>query len=638
MCGICGVISPEQDSQTRKSVLRTMTSLLRHRGPDGLGYYHDRRADLGVRRLAIIDLVTGDQPISNEDGTIHVVFNGEIYNFRQLRSQLEARGHQFKTTGDTEVIVHAYEEFGPACLEQFNGMFAFALWDQPRERLVLARDRIGIKPLYYWFEAGLLVFASELRAVIAHPRVPREIDPIALDQFLTLEYIPGPRTIFKGIFKLEPGHYLTLEAGELRDVEYWDLRQVPVPTSEQECAEQLFALLDDAVQLRLVSDVPLGTFLSGGIDSSTVLCLMSRHQDDPVRSFSIGFDDQTYNELPWARQAAEAFGAEHHEKVLNPDLHALALRLGQHLDEPIADFSIFPTFLVSELARHQVTVAMSGDGGDEVFGGYDTYRAERLSRYYALLPGPVRLSILPDVMARIYPRPAKKGIVNMARRFVQGAAMPPELQHTRWMMFLTEADKKSLYQPGLLSSIDQGTLSQEFEERFNRAGHRDSLAQQQYVDIKSYLPDNILAKVDRMSMAVSLEARVPFLDHRVVEFAWSLPESFKMRALSSKSILRKAMMGHLPASVLSKPKQGFSIPIKHWLRGPLLPLMMELLAPDRIRQGGYFEAACVERWKAEHLHGQENHSHRLWALMVLELWSGANKPQAVVEADLARAS
>jgi asparagine synthase (glutamine-hydrolysing) len=591
-----------------------------HRGPDDEGYYTDKQVGLGMRRLSIIDLSTGRQPLANENGTLWIVFNGEIYNYRQLRNQLEQQGHVFSTKTDTEVIIHAYEEYGANCLEHFNGMFSFAIWDTVNRRLFLARDRLGIKPLYYWFSGNQLIFGSELKAIIQHPDTPREVDLAALDQFLTLEYIPAPSTIFKGINKLPPGHFLVFEAGQLNLKQYWEVPFREAPANEATCAEILTELISDAVRLRLVSDVPLGAFLSGGIDSSTIVAFMSEAMTEPVQTFSIGFDDKTYNELPYARAVACHFGANHHEEILKPDIVALVEQLVHHFDEPFADFSSFPTYLVSEMAKHHVTVVLSGDGGDELFAGYETYVAQNLDRLYRLLPTRIRKDALPALMARISPRPAKKGLVNKAKRFVEGGALPPSLQHTRWMTFMSDNDKVALYQPEFRSASNGFTSMSVIENYFQKATQADWLAQQQYVDIKTYLADDILTKVDRMSMAASIEARVPLLDYRIVEFAMSLPPHLKLNRGQTKIILRRAMANRLPATVLNKPKQGFSIPLKHWLNGPLCPMMTDLLSVDTIRRRGYFQYPCISGWVSEHLAGRANHSHRLWALMVLELW------------------
>lgn len=620
MCGICGVVSNEPSFYLDEVILRRMIHVLHHRGPDDEGYYLDNNVGLGLRRLSIIDLVTGQQPMTNEDQTIWLVYNGEIYNYQQLRRQLIKKGHIFTSESDSEVVVHAYEEYGDSCVSYFNGMFAFALWDSRRYRLLLVRDRLGIKPLYYWNSASQLVFGSELKAVIAYPDVPREIDPVALDQFLTLEYIPAPRTIFKGVHKLMPGHQLVFQDGRITLEQYWDVNFERVSIDERDSAEFLRELICDAVQMRLVSDVPLGAFLSGGIDSSTVVACMSEAASYPVRTFSIGFEDASYDELPYAREVAAHFRTDHTEEILRPDIATLTEHLVAHLDEPFADFSIFPTYLVSRLARQSVKVVLSGDGGDELFGGYDTYVAQHLDRYYRWLPIWLRQRTMPALMAQIPPRQAKKGLVNKIKRFVEGGALPQSLQHTRWMIFMNEGDKASLYRPDLRAALDGSTPADLLESHFKHTRSLAPLCQQQYVDIKTYLPDDILTKVDRMTMAASLEARVPLLDHRIVEFALNLPPRMKLRGLQTKTILREAMADYLPKAVLEKSKQGFSIPLKNWLRGPLKPLMTDLLSVDSIRRRGYFEPQCVINWISDHLDGRVNNSHRLWALIVFELW------------------
>jgi asparagine synthase (glutamine-hydrolysing) len=635
MCGICGAISFVGSETMSEQVLRQMNQTLYHRGPDDEGYYVAQGVGLAVRRLSIIDLATGRQPMANEDKSVWVVFNGEIYNYREVRRRLQQKGHIFATQADTEVIVHAYEEYGDDCLEHFNGMFGLALWDARRRRLLLARDRLGIKPMYYHLSSEQFVFGSELKAVIAHPDVPRDIDLVALDYFLTLEYVPGPRTIFNNIYKLPAGHRLIIEDGACRLEEYWTISHQAVPGDEESCRETLSELIRDAVSMQLVADVPLGAFLSGGLDSSTVVANMSQASATPVQTFSIGFGEASYNELPYARLVAGAFGTQHHEEWLQPDVAALAERLVTQFDEPFADFSIFPTYLVSQVARKSVKVVLSGDGGDELFAGYDTYVAQRLAhRYYDWLPGPLRRNMLPRLLDLLPPQPAKKGVVNKAKRFVEGAALPTAWQHARWMMFINESDKGQLYRPDLRLALNGDVATTTILPHFEQAGHLDPLARQQYVDVKTYLVDDILTKVDRMSMAVSLEARVPLLDHRIVEFALNLPPHMKLRGSTTKFLLRRAVAGLLPAEVLAKPKQGFSIPLKHWLRGPLRPLLTDLLSASTIGRDGYFEPQCVTRWVSEHLDGRANHSHRLWALMVFTLWKqqvmeGARNSQGV---------
>jgi asparagine synthase (glutamine-hydrolysing) len=620
MCGICGIVSFQNREILNDDLLRRMNQSLVHRGPDDQGYYRDNFAALAMRRLSIIDLETGQQPISNEDGSIWVIFNGEIYNYQEIRDQLEAKGHRFKTHSDTEVIVHAYEEYGTDCVRHFNGMFAIAIWERAPRRLVLIRDRIGIKPLYYWIDGKNLVFGSELKAVIAHKQVPRQIDLNSLNDFLSLEYIPGPRTIFKNIQKLPPGYMLVFEEKGQNLSQYWDLPYKPMEAGEEVCAEALAELIEDSVRLRLISDVPLGAFLSGGIDSSSVVAYMSQMSSLPVQTFSIGFEDDTYNELPDAQAAANHFGAFHRTQIIKPDIVGLAEKLVCHLDEPLADFSIFPTFLVSQLASQSVKVVLSGDGGDELFAGYDTYIAELLSRYYQWLPSKLRQKAIPALAKRIPPQPEKKGLLNKTKRMIEGGALDPSLHHARWMIFISDQEKDMLYHPDLRHTLNGYSTGELLGGYFRKAALFDPLAQQQYVDIKTYLADDILTKVDRMSMAVSIEARVPLLDYRIAEFAVNLPPRMKLHRSKTKVIMRRAMQHLLPEISLTKPKQGFSIPMKHWLKSSLRPMMEDLLSDDSLQRRGYFSPQVISGWIREHLEGQANHSHRLWSLMVFELW------------------
>ena len=620
MCGICGIVSLQTNTPPDRSLLLQMNNSLQHRGPDDEGYYEDDQAGLAIRRLSIIDLNTGQQPISNETGDIWVVFNGEIYNFQTVRAALEQRGHVFKTKTDTEVIVHAYEEYGDECTTHFNGMFAIALWDSRQHRLLLARDRLGIKPLYYWSDGDKLVFGSELKSLILHPDVPRQVNLIALDLFLTLEYIPAPYTIYEGVFKLMPGHVLVAEKGKLKNNQYWDVPCQPVRQRESECVEILSGLIKDSVRLHMISDVQLGAFLSGGIDSSTIVGYMGQTSNELIQTFSIGFQDDTYNELPYAEKVARHFGTTHHAEILKSDLTDLTEQLVTHFDEPFADTSIFPTFLVSKLASQEVKVALSGDGGDELFAGYDTYLAEKLDGYYGYIPRPLRQQFFPRLAGQLLPQPGKKGVINKIKRMVEGGALDPSLKHARWMMHLNSDEKNSLYRSDLQATHYDRVATDYFQNYFEKAKCFDDLAQQQYVDVKTYLADDILAKVDRMSMAASIEARVPLLDYRIVEFALNLPPDMKLHRTRTKSILRQAVKKLVPQQVLEKPKEGFSIPMKHWLCTSLKPMMLDLLSRDALQKHGFFDHQVVAQWIQEHLDRRVNHSHRLWTLMVFEMW------------------
>ena len=620
MCGISGIVHFDRERNAAADTVRRMCDTLRHRGPDDVGVVVRGPAGLGMTRLSIVDLATGHQPIANEDESVWVVCNGEIYNQSDLRNELTRRGHRFRTRSDVEVIVHAYEEHGPACVERLNGMFALALWDERRQRLLLARDRLGKKPLYYAADGDTLIFASELRALLTHPGLDRVLDLEALDAYLTLEYVPAPATILKTVKKLPAAHRLVLERARPRIEPFWQLRIDGTAAPEAFPRERLLALLDDAVRLRLMSDVPLGVLLSGGLDSSTVVAMMRRHAGGAVKTFSVGFRQRSYDELRWARLVARHFQTEHHETMLDDSLAPLAERVLRRIDEPLADFSVLPTYLVSRFAREHVKVALSGDGGDELFAGYDTYVAQRLARFYRALPATVRRTVIPAAAGRLRPSPKKKGLVNRLLRFVEGAALPEELEHARWMIAFSEAEKFTLYDPAIQADVAVGAGARFLAGHFSAMPSADPLTRQQWVDVHSYLTDDILVKVDRMSMANSLEVRCPLLDYRLAEFALNLPARLRLRGLSGKWVLRQAMRGVLPAAILARGKEGFSMPIKHWLRGELRDLMCDLLADDRLRKRGLFSAVHVRRLVHEHLTERANHSHRLWALMAFELW------------------
>jgi asparagine synthase (glutamine-hydrolysing) len=616
MCGIAGVMAFAGGEPPAAEQLRRMCATILHRGPDEEGIALEGKVGLGMRRLSIIDLQGGSQPIHNEDGSVTVVFNGEIYNFRELRAELAGLGHLFRTATDTEVIVHAYEEYGLEFADRLNGMFAIALHDQNRGWLVLARDHLGIKPLYYTISNTHLVFGSEIKALLASGLVQRRLDLESLAEFLAWEYVPGGHTLFREIRKLEPGHMLVIK-GERRITvaPFWDVPQgQPRRLSPGEWRELVEAQVRQSVRRQLVSDVPLGAFLSGGVDSSLIVAAMGE-----ARTFSIGFKDLSYNELGWARQAAAHLGVQHLDEIIEPDISGLFFRLIDYLEDPIGDFSIFPTYLVSQLARKHVTVVLSGDGGDELFGGYENYLAEGMAARYQKLPRILRDRVIEPLVDGLRPRSRKKGLINKAKRFLEGAAHPRGLGHARWRLFAAEALQEELLTEEVRRQR-QRPLSRHIDDLFARSGERQPIARCLYVDLKSYLCDNILTKVDRMSMAVSLEARVPYLDKDLVTLAFEMPDSLKVAGGETKILLKEIAAGLLPRQCIYRPKEGFSIPIKNWLRQELRPLLEELLSPARIREGGLFEPACVARLKAEHLAGRANHSHVLWGLMVFEAW------------------
>jgi len=627
MCGICGFVNSEKTEPFSSSLLSSMCHTIFHRGPDDEGIFIDKKIALGTRRLSIIDLEGGHQPLANEDNSIWVAHNGEVYNFPELRKELKSLGHSFTTKTDTETLVHSYEEWGENFVNKLRGMFAFVIWDGRQEKLLLVRDRIGIKPLYYTLlKDKTLVFGSELKAVIAHPRVKRSLEPKALDLFLTLEYVPAPFSIFKDIYKLPAGCFLIYKNGEIKIKKYWDVEpkedriekisRKTIPS----LMDELFALLKESVKLRLISDVPLGAFLSGGIDSSTIVGLMRELGASPLKTFSIGFEDESYNELQYARSIAKKFNTDHEEYIFQPKVLELTDKLINHLDEPFGDFSIFPTYFVSEAARSKVKVILSGDGGDELFGGYEHYQAQKISRF--ALP-PFLFKGFSSLVKNFPPSPKKKGFWNKLRRYSQGFEHAPELRHLRWMMFLSLKNKKGLYSEALaakLEGINEIQKIEPFQKIFEDLSHFDPISGELYLDMKTYLPDDILVKVDRMSMATSLETRVPLLDHKIVEFIFQLPGNLKLQGLTSKWIFKKTMERLLPRENIFRSKEGFSIPIKHWLREELKDLLFDYLNEKRIKEEGLFNYDYIKKMKEAHLQRRENYSHQLWALLVFEIW------------------
>lgn len=618
MCGIAGIAVFNDSPPPTLEQLKRMCDTIVHRGPDEEGIGIEGRVGLGMRRLSIIDLAGGSQPIFNEDHTVRTVFNGEIYNFRELRHDLESKGHVFRTHSDTEVIVHAYEEYGCEFPKRLNGMFAIALHDSRKGRLCLARDHVGIKPLYYAFTEKHLIWGSEIKVLLASGRVNRELDIDALGQFLAWEYIPGKATLFKGVNKLEPGQMIEirLDRPVCKPVTYWDVPDGSAPSSlsARDWEEAVDQKLREAVQRQLVSDVPLGAFLSGGVDSSVVVAAMGA-----ARAFSVGFDDSSYNELPYARKVAAHLGVEHVEDILSPDILELFDRLMYYMDEPIGDFSIFPTYLVSLHTRKYVKVALSGDGGDELFGGYETYIAQARAAQYGKIPAFLRKGVIEPFIEGMKPRPAKKGLINKAKRFVEGLDHPSNLNHARWRIFGGEEFRSQVFTEEARAQLVTSAGSH-IVELFQRSRGRTPLNRSLYVDFKSYLVDNCLVKVDRMSMATSLEARVPLLDKEVVELAFQVPDHLKVTKGQTKVLLKKVAARHVPRECVYRPKEGFSIPIKNWLNAKLRPLMESLLDQREIRSQGLFMPSAVERLKKEHLSGLANHSHVLWSLIVFQAW------------------
>ena len=624
MCGIVGIVERDLNRPVAAGDVQRMVRTLNHRGPDEEGSVLLPGVGLAMRRLSIVDIAGGQQPFANEDGSMQVIANGEIYNFQEVKDELVARGHRFRSRSDVEVLVHAYEEYGEAFLGRIRGMFALALWDGRRRALIAARDRAGEKPLYYTLTPQGLRLASEIKALLSRPEVDRTLDHEALDQFLTYEYIIAPRTIFKAIHKLPPAHYLVYKDGEVTVKRYWDAADVQVRAwTEADAADALRETLAKAVRSQMMADVPIGLFLSGGIDSSAVgIMLRDAPGGSAVSSFSMGFDDGSYNELPFAREVAALCGTAHHEGTVTPNVAALFDRLVVHLDEPFADVSLFPTFLVSQMAREHVKVALTGDGGDELFGGYDAYQAEALAGKWAGLMPESATRAADALLALVPPTDKKKGLVNKARRFVGGLAhAPASIAQYRWMTFLGAEAKERLYAPAFRNALVSADVYRPVREALARAGQDDLLNRQLYADLSIYLADDILVKVDRMSMATSLETRAPFLDVDVMELAFSMPGDLKIRSGTRKYIVKQALRGVLPDRILDRSKEGFSIPMKQWLKHELKPLMSRLLAPDRVAARGLIDPAETSRLMDAHCAGRANHAHILFSLMVFERWA-----------------
>ena len=618
MCGIGGIVALSSAVPVRDDLERMCNAMV-HRGPDDSGFLLDGPVGLAMRRLSIIDVAGGHQPIFNEDDSVAVVFNGEIYNYRELKATLESRGHRFRTASDTEVIVHLWEEVGIDFPRHLRGMFAIALFDRVQRRVVLARDHVGIKPMYYALGPGGLIFGSEVKVVLASGRVDRRLDVDAVGQFLAWEYVPGDRTMLRDVRRLEPARTLDvdLSSGKVSVRRFWDPLSAAGPTPERTEADwedELDVLIRDSVRSQLVSDVPLGAFLSGGVDSSVVVAAMNGAQ-----TFSIGFEDPSYDETEWSRRVARHLALPHRVEIIRPQVLDLFERLMHYNDDPIGDFSIFPTYLVSQFASRHVKVVLLGDGGDELFGGYETYLANEKSRSWQRLPACLRRGVIEPLIAALPPTPAKKGLVNKAKRFVEGVRLDPAWGHARWRVFCDEVVRRRLFTEQARRAVSTPVGAHILALRAE-AHDRDDRDQALYIDFSSYLVDNCLAKVDRMSMACSIEARVPLLDRSIVEFAFRLPSQLKFDDRRTKILLKRVAARHVPSECVYRPKEGFSIPIKQWLRQELRGLVEHYLAPARLRHEGLFQPATVERLWREHLENRANHSHLLWSLLVFEQW------------------
>lgn len=613
MCGIAGF------SWQHEALVGQMMQTLAHRGPDQDGIYTDARVSLGHRRLSIIDLSEhGRQPMSNEDGSVWVTYNGEIYNFPELRQTLAAKGHAFRSRTDTEVIVHAYEEYGPDCVTQFNGMFAFAIWDRTRRELILTRDRLGIKPLYYYWHNNKLVFASEIKAILEVPEVKREVNPQALYHYVGFEFVPAPDTMFRHIHKLPPGHSLRYREGKIEVTRYWDLQFQTEAHAPAYYAEHMRDLLTDSVRKRLISDVPLGVFLSGGLDSSTLVALMSRCGVEPIQTFSLGYADRSFSELDYARLVAKQFNTEHRELIIDPVTPELIEEAVWHLDEPMTDLSAMPFYLICKRAREYVTVCLSGEGGDEGLVGYDRFKASKTHAYYALLPDWIRRGIIAPLVKTLPDQPQKKGLLNVLKRFIEGGLLSEEGGHMRWQYFGTPEHDAGLFSWDSREHIITDPFAT-IRHHMARCNSPLRLDREIYVDFKFTMPDSVLMKVDKMSMAHALEVRVPFLDHRFVEFCATIPGNLKLQGFTTKAIFRSAMQGILPDAIRGRGKQGYSLPIKNWLRQDLREYMSDVLPSSPLLKEA-FNFDYIHRLIGEHQAYRANHNHILWALINLAVW------------------
>ncbi len=615
MCGICGFNWKDEQ------LAREMAGRITHRGPDQEGVFTDDRASLAFRRLSIIDLSeNGAQPMANEDGTVQLVFNGEIYNFQELREQLKQKGHTFKSRTDSEVIIHAYEEYGDSCVDHLRGMFGFAIYDRTQNRFLLARDRIGIKPLYYTFQNGRFLFASEIKSILADPQVNRQVNYQALYDYLGFEFVPAPQTMFADIHKLPAGHLLVFENDQVNVRQYWDLRFTghgPVPTLD-EAVEELRHQLDTAVKSHLVADVPLGVFLSGGLDSSCLVALMRRHISGPLKTFTIGYEDKSFSELDYAAIVARHCETDHQVLMLDTLNSDYVEKTLWHLDEPMTDLSTVPLYLLCKQAREHVTVCLSGEGADESFAGYDRFKASRMNRFFRLIPPPLRRQVIGRLIGMLPDQPQKKGAINMLKRFVEGANLDPAGQHLRWQYFLNTTLENNLFQEGFKNRISMDPFRQ-IREVAARCDATDQVNREIYLDMRFMMTDSVLMKVDRMSMASSLEIRVPLLDHVLVEFLASLPGSWKLHGMTTKYIFRKALEGLLPEKIVYRGKQGYSLPVKHLLRGELKQYMIERLHDSAIL-AETMNRAYMDRLIEEHCSGRQNHNHILWALLNVAIW------------------
>lgn len=622
MCGIIGFANLEQRPASEQ-IARAMNDAITHRGPDDEGFYVRDNIALGMRRLSIIDLAGGHQPISNEDGSVWVVFNGEIYNYRELREGLVARGHHLKTHSDTETIVHLYEDYGDDLVQHLNGMFGFALWDERRRRLLIARDRMGEKPLYFTQTNEAFVFASELKALVEHPSVERRINLLALRKYLQYEFVPSPHTMLEGVHKLLPAHRLIFEQNCWRTEPYWRMSYEGehLHLSEEEAAEEVHRRLREAVRMRLVSDVPLGVLLSGGLDSSTMAEMACEAAGGRVKTFSIAFEEKSFDESSYARKVAEQLGTEHYEqRFTERQMLDIVPEIPRLLDEPLGDGSLIPTFLLSRFTRQHVTVALGGDGGDELFAGYPTYGAHRMAKLYQLIPQFIRSRLIEPVVARLPVSTENLSLDFKAKRFVRGASHAAGTRHTIWMGSYDATQQRELLRPEIIAACPDEEVFDEVLPLDRLNGNGNLIEEMMALDARLYLAECVLFKVDRASMAASLETRAPFLDHTFVEFVLKLPLEMKLKGLTGKYILKKAMRGRLPDDVIDRPKKGFGMPVAKWVKGELRSLVRDTFSPERLNRRGLFNADYVQRLLDEHERGLADHRKLIWTLLMFEMW------------------
>jgi asparagine synthase (glutamine-hydrolysing) len=622
MCGICGILNLDLDATVDGELLRAMNTTLAHRGPDDSGYYVEGPIGLAMRRLSIIDLSGGHQPIANEDGSVRIVFNGEIYNYPEIREELLSAGHRFRTSSDTEVILHLYEEMGEACVTRLNGMFAFAVWDFPRRRLFLARDRLGIKPLFYSWEPGKhLFFGSEMKAILA-AGVNRKPDYQALYDYLSLMYVPTPATAFASIRKLPPGCTLTCSPAGMDIHQYWD---IPLPRNGEEgptsadYEEEVLSLVETAIRRQMIADVPIAALLSGGLDSTTVAAVMARKLQVPFRTFTAGFDRSSYDESGEARLVAETLGTDHMEEVVHPDMIDSIPELLTFFDEPFADYSAIPTFLVSRMAARHVKVVLTGDGGDEAFAGYPTHVAYRVSKIFTMIPRWIRQRMINPLVMALPTSMDRISFDYMAKRFVTGADLPMEQGHYWWKVIFNEEEKQQLLQPEFLDLHPRDSFAV-FDRHFRVAQHAHPLNRLLYVDAKTFLLDDNLTKVDRMTMANSLEARVPLLDHELFERLATIPPHIKSRGLQTKRLLRRAVRNLLPPQIRKGKKKGFTPPLPYWIRDELRPFLTEVFSPKRLNETGILNGDYCTGLLQEHLQGKKDNNRQIWTILSLVCW------------------